>query len=112
MNYMNQTIRSQLRGTATSKTFRYLQESPNKTSGGKTTPATPGGAKTTEQTPTKISKRSPILIYDTENCNEILHLTRPPPEDLKANNLMNMEWILNLRKEEDESRFKKQYYFS
>ena len=49
------------------------------------------------------------MINVAENCNEILHLTRPPPEDLKANNLMNMEWILNLRKEEDESRFKKQY---
>ena len=56
MNYMNQTIRSQLRGTATSKTFRYQQESPNKTSGGKTTPATPGGGETMDQTPTKISK--------------------------------------------------------
>jgi hypothetical protein len=39
----------------------------------------------------------------------VLHLTRPPKEDPKANNLMNMEWILNLRKEEDEGRFKKPY---
>jgi hypothetical protein len=62
-----------------------------------------------DQTPTKISKLTDYN-YVAENCNEILHLTRPPPEDLKANNLMNMEWILNLRKEEDESRFKKQYY--
>jgi len=66
MNYMNQTIRSQLRGTATSKTFRYLQESPNKASGGKT-PATPAGDKSPDQTPTKISK---LVDYDL-CCREL-----------------------------------------
>ncbi len=48
-NYMSQTIRSQLRGTATSKTFRY-PDSPEKA--GNKAPS----AETIDQTPTKISK--------------------------------------------------------
>ncbi len=74
------------------------------TPSGKKSPAAPSSV-STEPTPTKISKI--CNLNHKENCNEVLHLTRPPPEDPRANNAQNMEWILNLRKEENESMFKK-----
>ena len=48
---MSQTIRSQLRGTATSKNFRYAGESPQKGGKGSVPSSMPS-----EESPTKISK--------------------------------------------------------